>query len=91
MSAFDADGSITPKGVRLASGIADCVEAAGLIIVCVPERISLIRKVVQTIQGTVKPDSPVIIASEFDLNQLRGCATRPDQVFRVSGREFDQK
>lgn len=82
---FDPQVSVAIKGVVQRATISLSVEQAGLVIVAVPDRLALIRKVIQTVQGAAAPGCSVLVHSALPLADIRGCAARPQQVFCACG------
>lgn len=69
--------------------ISATVRGADWVLICVPDRLELIRKVIQRAQAEAPPRAVILSASRvFDIDALQGCAWRPERVAQV-GREDD--
>ena len=57
-------------------------------ICCLPERLELVRTVIQRAQAIAKHGAVIAVVSDtFDVDAVQGCAIRPGYVFRLSGAE----
>ncbi len=77
---FDPDPTIDPK-VDRAKTISQAVADAELIVLAVPDRLALLRKVTQVVQAACRPDAEIVILSDaHEQDALRSCALRPLQI-----------
>ena len=78
-----ADGS---RGWRREETISRTVAYSDWIVCCVPDRLELMRKVMQRVQAEAPEGAVIAVASELhDVDAVQGCAVRPAQVIRVGG------
>lgn len=86
---FDPDPTIQIDAPR-ASTIPQAVSNAELIIIAVPDRLALVRKLAQVVQATCPVDAEIIILSDaHEQDALRSCATRPMQIHGGIHADFD--
>ena len=65
--------------------ISAAVKGASWVICCLPERLELMRTVIQRAQASAAADAVIAVAStEHDIEAVQGCAIRPAYVFRLS-------
>jgi 3-hydroxyacyl-CoA dehydrogenase len=68
--------------------ISATVRGADWIVICVPERLELLRKVIQRAQAEAPKEAIIAVATQtFDIEGLQGCAVRPGCVIRVNNGE----
>lgn len=64
--------------------ISATVHGADWVMVCLPERLDLIRTVIQRAQSEAPRDAVVVTSSTtFDIEEVQGCALRPGDVVRI--------
>ena len=86
---FDPDdraggGISTGASWRREGTISGAVSGAELVICCLPERLELVRTVVQRAQAAAAMDAMIAVASDIhDIDAVQGCAIRPTQVVRL--------
>lgn len=84
---FDPEPASRDLSVVRAGTISDCVAGADWVLVAVPERIELIRSVVQRVQASAPDGAVIAVASDrHKIDALQGCALRPEYVIRVGRR-----
>ena len=77
---FDPDPAIAAP-VQRAETISQAVGDAELIVIAVPDRLALVRKVAQVVQAACLPEAEIIILSgTHEQDALRSCALRPMQI-----------
>lgn len=77
---FDPDPALRCPAPR-AQTISQAVAEAPLIVIAVPDRIALMRKLVQVVQAHCPPSAEIVILSDaHEQDALRSCATRPMQI-----------
>jgi len=65
--------------------ISGTVKGADWVICCLPERLELMRTVIQRAQAAAPEQAVIAVASRsFDIDEVQGCAIRPAQVVRVT-------
>ncbi len=90
VSGFDPDdraGLVVNGGaaLRRETTITGAVQGATWVICCLPERLELMRTVVQRAQASATKDAVIAVASdEHGIEALQGCSIRPSHVFRLS-------
>lgn len=66
------------------STISSTVRGADWVVICLPERLELMRKVIQRAQGEAPRDTTIaVVTKDFDVDAVQGCALRPAHVLRV--------
>ncbi|WP_299752546.1 hypothetical protein [uncultured Boseongicola sp.] len=66
------------------STISSTVCGADWVVICLPERLELMRKVIQRAQGEAPRDTTIaVVTKDFDVDAVQGCALRPAHVLRV--------
>lgn len=89
VAVFDPDPTAGARkgkaGWRRDETISATVKGADWVLVAVPERLELIRSVIQRAQAEA-PEAAVIVstACELGIDDLQGCAWRPAQVVQAS-------
>ena len=81
----DAEGGRPLKGDwKRHDTISGTVKGADWVLIAVPDRLELIRKVIQRVQAEA-PERAVILsaARAFGIDEVQGCAWRPEQVVLV--------
>ena len=87
---FDPDGR---AGVSISGGatwqraptISGAVQGATWVICCLPERLELMRTVVQRAQASAKMDAILaVVSADHNIDAVQGCAIRPSHVFRLN-------
>lgn len=64
--------------------ISGTVRGADWVVVCLPERLELMRKVIQRAQGEARKDATIaVVTRDFDVDAVQNCALRPAFVVRV--------
>ena len=64
--------------------ISGTVRGADWVVICLPERLELMRKVIQRAQGEAPRDATIaVVTRNFDIDAVQGCALRPAHVLRV--------
>lgn len=64
--------------------ISGTVRGADWVVICLPERLELMRKVIQRAQSEAPGDTVIaVVTHDFDVEAVQGCAHRPAQVLRV--------
>lgn len=64
--------------------ISSTVRGADWVMICLPERLELMRKVIQRAQSEAPRDAVIaVVTHDFDVDAVQGCAHRPAQVLRV--------
>ncbi len=70
---------------RRETTISATVHGADWVVICVPERLELLRKVIQRAQAEAPKDAIFAVAARtFDIEEIQGCAVRPSCVIRVN-------
>ncbi|MEK6217158.1 MAG: 3-hydroxyacyl-CoA dehydrogenase NAD-binding domain-containing protein [Boseongicola sp.] len=70
---------------RRETTISAAVHGADWVVICVPERLELLRKVIQRAQAEAPKDAIIAVAARiFDIEDIQGCAVRPNCVIRVN-------
>ncbi len=73
---------------RRENTISATVRGSDWVLVCVPDRLELMRKVIQRAQAEAPEDAVVAVATRtFSVEEIQGCAHRPGCVIRVSAGE----
>ena len=66
------------------STISGTVQGADWVVICLPERLELMRKVIQRAQSEAPRDTTIaVVTHDFDIDAVQGCALRPAHVLRV--------
>ena len=69
---------------RRETTISGAVKRADWVICCLPDRIELMRSVIQRAQASAPAGAVIAVASEMhDIEAVQGCAIRPADVFRL--------
>jgi len=69
---------------RREATISGAVERADLVICCLPERIELLRPVLQRAQASATEKAVVaVVSAAFDVDEVQGNAIKPSKVLRV--------
>ena len=77
---FDPDPRIDLK-VHRSKTISQAVVDADLIVLAVPDRLALLRKVTQVVQAVCRPEAEIVILSDaHEQDALRSSALRPLQL-----------
>ena len=86
VTGFDPDGRVqSDQGLTRADTIPAAVSGADWVICCLPERLELIRTVVQRAQALIADTALIAVATEaFDIDAVQSCAIRPGKVIRLS-------
>lgn len=91
VSGFDPDQAATGlssarRGWRRDGTISTCVAGADWVLLCLPERMELVQKVVQRAQAEA-PDGAVlgVVSDAFDVDAIQGCAIRPGRIVLIDG------
>lgn len=64
--------------------ISGTVNGADWVVICLPERLELMRKVIQRAQGEAPRSATIaVVTRDFDIDAVQGCALRPAHVLRV--------
>ncbi len=64
--------------------ISGTVRGADWVVICLPERLELMRKVIQRAQGEAPREATIaVVTTDFDVDAVQGCALRPAKVLRV--------
>lgn len=89
VSGFDPDDRVShDPGWQRADTISSAVKGANWVICCLPDRLELIRTVVQRAQAQTAGKALIAVATRaFDVDAVQGCAIRPGQVFRLNDGE----
>ena len=70
---------------RRETTISATVHGADWIVICVPERLELLRKVIQRAQAEAPKGAIIGVATQtFGIEEIQGCAVRPGCVIRVN-------
>lgn len=79
--------SMPSMGWRKAETISSTVSHADWVLLCLPDRLELIQKVIQRAQAEA-PETAVIAvnAISHDLEEVQNCSIRPGRVVLLSGR-----
>ena len=73
---------------RRETTISGAVKRADWVICCLPDRIELMRSVIQRAQASAPSKAVIAVASEaHDIDAVQGCAIRPGEVFRLESTE----
>ncbi len=65
--------------------ISATVRRADVVLCFLPDRLELVRMVLQRVQAETKPETMVAVHSRLhDVDEVQGCAMRPAQVVRLS-------
>ncbi len=65
--------------------ISSAVSHADIVAICLPERLELMRKVIQRAQFEAPKNAVIaVLTAEHDIDAIQGCALRPDHVVRVN-------
>ncbi len=89
VSGFDPDPGATgvpdlKQDWRRETTISGSVHGADWVVVCLPERLELMRKVIQRAQGEAPREATIaVLTQSFDLDAVQDCALRPAFVLRV--------
>ena len=90
VSGFDPDyraGASISGGAtwQRAPTISSAVQGATWVICCLPERLELMRTVVQRAQASAKMDAIIaVVSADHNIDAVQGCAIRPSHVFRLN-------
>lgn len=69
---------------RREATISGAVKRAGWVICCLPDRVELMRTVIQRAQASAPEGAVIAVVSEgHDIEAVQGCAIRPGCVFRL--------
>lgn len=64
--------------------ISGTVQGADWVVICLPERLELMRKVIQRAQSEAPRNATIaVVTRNFDVDAVQGCALRPAHVLRV--------
>ena len=89
VTGFDPDPAAGPgadlgRDWRREATISGTVSRADWLVLCLPERIELLRKVIQRAQAEARDDAIVaVVTRDTDAEAVQGCALRPAYVLRV--------
>ncbi len=73
---------------RRETTISATVHGADWVVICVPDRLELMRKVIQRAQAEAPKDATIAVASEaHSIDDIKDCAIRPGAVVRVGAGE----
>lgn len=85
---FDPDPAVHCDAPRVQT-ISKAVSAADLIILAVPDRLALVRKVVQVVQAHCPRTAEIVVLSDaHEQDALRSCATRSLQIHGGTHADF---
>lgn len=74
------------RGWRREQTISSTVAYADWILLCVPDRLELIQKVIQRAQAEASDAAVIAVTSQLhDVDAVQGCAIRPAQLILISG------
>ena len=80
ITVFDPDPQITCEAHR-APTLSQAVATADLIVLALPDRLALVRKVTQVVQAACPPQAEILVLSgSHEQDALRSCAIRPMQI-----------
>ena len=81
VTGFDPEGGAGVDQVLRETTISASVRGADWIVMCLPERVELMQKVIQRAQAEAPDHAIVAVASqEFDVEQVQSCAIVPARV-----------
>lgn len=84
VSAFDPAPGAHPSGVSVAGTISAAVSRADWVFCCLPDRLELVRMVLQRAQSEAPANAILAVVSrDHDVEAVQSCAIRPAQVVRV--------
>ena len=89
VAAFDPDpntfdGASLKSGWRRYDRISTAVQGADWVMLCLPERLDLIRMVIRRAQSEAPRDAAIVsTARSFDVDEVQSCASRPAQVVKI--------
>ncbi len=67
--------------------ISATVRGADWIVICVPDRLELMRKVIQRAQAEAPEKAIIAVATQaYDIQEIQGCAVRPGCIISVNAR-----
>ena len=89
VSGFDPDDragrGLGGATFRRETTISGTVRRADVVLCFLPDRLELVRMVLQRVQAETKPDAMIAVHSRLhDVDEVQGCAMRPAQVVRLS-------
>lgn len=74
-------GALWQREARISGAVA----GADWVICCLPERLELMRTVIQRAQAAASEHSVIAVVSDaYDVDAVQGCAIRPSQVVRLT-------
>jgi 3-hydroxyacyl-CoA dehydrogenase len=89
ITGFDPDpvpsgASVIGRDLRRETTISSSVARVDWVLICLPDRLELLRKVIQRVQAEAGDNAVIAVAtSDHDMEAVRNCAMRPGNVIRV--------
>ncbi|NNL72143.1 MAG: hypothetical protein HKP29_02140 [Silicimonas sp.] len=74
------------RGWRRETTISSTASHADWVILCLPERLELVQKVIQRAQAEAPAGAIIaVVSARFDIDAVQGCAVRPERVVLIDG------
>lgn len=84
VAGFDPEAGAAIDELRREATISATVRGSDWIVVCLPERLELMQKVIQRAQAEAPEHAIISVASrDFDVERVQSCAINPARVVRV--------
>lgn len=95
VSGFDPDPAVAGpsrnrRGWKREETISTSVSFADWVLICLPERLELVQKVIQRAQAQAPDGAAIAVVSQtFDIDAVQGCAIRPGRIAAITATPDD--